>query len=234
MLGDNRNLVARLFGPSLEEVVRVASEGSVPGSRPLVWDVFPEVHVKCTENRLAEVLVRRFGDAVFSLTGGAFASSVGAALVARGWTLSVAESCTGGLIGHLVTEIPGASNWFRLGVVSYSNEAKTGVLGVPVDVISRHGAVSAECVEAMASSCRALGGSDVGIAVSGIAGPGGATLGKPVGTVWVGLAWKGGTTSSRLELAAAGSRERIKLASAYHALDRARILALSGKGELFQ
>ncbi len=120
-----------------------------------------------------------------------------AALRARGWRLATAESCTGGLIAAACTSLAGSSDWFERGFVTYSNEAKTTLLGVPAALIAAHGAVSEEVARAMVLGALQHAPVQLGVAVTGIAGPGGAVPGKPVGTVW--LAW--GT--------AAGAKPRI-------------------------
>ena len=111
----------------------------------------------------------------------------------NGKTLSVAESCTGGTISALMTSVPGSSGYYLGSVTSYSNIVKTEVLGVPADIIERHGAVSSECVAAMAEGVRELTGSDYSVATSGIAGPGGGSEDKPVGLVWIGVSSERGT-----------------------------------------
>jgi nicotinamide-nucleotide amidase len=111
----------------------------------------------------------------------------GVLLEQQGLKLAVAESCTGGLISHLITNVAGASNYYLGGVTSYANQVKVGMLGVSPSTIEQHGAVSAETVLEMARGVRKVLGADVGVAVSGIAGPSGGTPQKPVGTVWVGL-----------------------------------------------
>ncbi|HMA33931.1 MAG TPA: nicotinamide-nucleotide amidohydrolase family protein [Chloroflexia bacterium] len=116
------------------------------------------------------------------------AAAAGQRLLARHLRVAVAESCTGGLLGHWLTEVPGSSAWFLGGVIAYAYEVKTGLLGVPDALLAAHGAVSAECVIAMADGVRRLLGSDLALAITGIAGPGGATPTKPVGTVYVALA----------------------------------------------
>lgn len=108
-----------------------------------------------------------------------------ATLRARGMKLATAESCTGGLIAGCLTAIPGSSDVVERGFVTYSNEAKTDLLGVPASVIERHGAVSAQTALAMAEGALARSRADLGIAVTGVAGPGGATAGKPVGLVYL-------------------------------------------------
>lgn len=112
---------------------------------------------------------------------------VGAVLGAHGWRMAAAESCTGGLVSSMLTDVAGSSFWFEGAVVAYDNRVKTRLLGVPEAVLREHGAVSRECVEAMAQGARELFSVPVALAVSGIAGPGGGSAEKPVGTVWI--AW---------------------------------------------
>ncbi len=109
-------------------------------------------------------------------------------LTAKGLTIATAESCTGGMIGARITDVPGSSAYFLGGVVAYSNEAKIGILGVKRETIETHGAVSAECAEEMVRGVRRLFNSDIGVATTGIAGPGGGTPMKPVGLVYMAIA----------------------------------------------
>lgn len=125
------------------------------------------------------------------------AGRVGAVLGPRGLTLSTAESCTGGLVGHALTEVPGSSAWYAGGAVVYSDALKRRLADVPADLITTHGAVSAEVAEALAAGIRARLGTDLGISVTGIAGPTGATLTKPVGLVFVAAADGTGTVVER-------------------------------------
>jgi nicotinamide-nucleotide amidase len=118
-------------------------------------------------------------------------AALAAALTARGWMLTTAESCTGGLVAAACTSLAGSSQWFERGFVTYSNEAKTEMLGVPAALIAQHGAVSEEVACAMAEGALAHARAQLAAAVTGIAGPGGATPGKPVGTVWVAIARHG-------------------------------------------
>ena len=113
---------------------------------------------------------------------------IGDLLSQRGWSLAVAESCTGGLLGHRITNVSGSSAYFRGGVISYSNEAKERVLGVPSETLAEHGAVSKETALAMARGARRLMHTDIAVSVTGIAGPTGGTEDKPVGLVYLGLA----------------------------------------------
>lgn len=139
----------------------------------------------------------------------------------RGETLSVAESCTGGLVSHRITEVPGASRVFRLGVVAYSNEAKRSLLGVRVETLARCGAVSEDVAREMAAGVVRAGECDYGVGVTGIAGPGGGSPEKPVGTVWVAVCARGENQGPALRLELTGTRSEIKAASAVAA---ARIL----------
>jgi len=116
-------------------------------------------------------------------------ATLGDALRARGWRLATAESCTGGLLAGTCTAPAGASDWFAAGFVTYANDAKSGLLGVPAPLIARHGAVSAEVADAMARGALAQADVQLALSVTGIAGPGGGSAAKPVGTVWLGLAW---------------------------------------------
>lgn len=117
---------------------------------------------------------------------------IGNLLRQKGLKLATAESCTGGLIGHRITDIPGSSDYYLGGVVAYAYEAKVAVLGVSWETLQAHGAVSRETVLEMARGARKLLGADLAVSVSGIAGPGGATPDKPVGTTWFGLSTAGG------------------------------------------
>lgn len=130
-------------------------------------------------------------DALITVDDGLLAqvAALGDALRARGWRLATAESCTGGLLAGACTAPAGASDWFAAGFVTYANDAKSGLLGVPDALISRHGAVSPEVAEAMARGALAHANVQLALSVTGIAGPGGGSAAKPVGTVWLGLAW---------------------------------------------
>jgi nicotinamide-nucleotide amidase len=190
--------------------------------------VFPENRVKVVvrdadgaraDTRLAalEAEVRgRLGHHVYGVDGEMFAAAVGRVLRAHGATLALAESCTGGLVGHLVTSVSGSSEYFVMGVVSYANAAKEKLLGVRPETLREHGAVGEHCVREMAEGVRTLAGTTVGVAISGIAGPGGGTLDKPVGTVWLAIAGPNGTRARHIFYA--GDREQVKQVAAHAAL----------------
>jgi len=147
-----------------------------------------------------------------------------AALAARGRRLVTAESCTGGLIAAACTALAGSSVWFERGFVTYSNEAKTELLGVPAALIAAHGAVSEPVARAMAAGALARSRADVAVAVTGIAGPGGATPGKPVGTVWLAWATRDGADGAR-RLQLGGDRTAVRAATTAEALRQALALA---------
>jgi nicotinamide-nucleotide amidase len=162
----------------------------------------------------------RLGDSIFAFRGETMEEVVGLRLAVGGFTLAVAESCTGGLIAHRMTEVPGSSSYFMEGVVTYSNEAKTRLLGVPAKLIEEYGAVSAEIAEEMAEGVKAQSDADFGLAVTGIAGPGGGTPEKPVGLVYIALADDAHTEHRRLMLP--GDRNLIRWRASQAALDLLR------------
>ncbi|MCB0773932.1 MAG: CinA family protein, partial [Flavobacteriales bacterium] len=123
--------------------------------------------------------------------------AIGERLKQLGQTLAVAESCTGGFLSHLITTVPGSSTYYIGGVVSYANAVKMEELGIPGDMLALDGAVSRPVAERMAEGVRAALKSDWAVATTGIAGPGGGTPGKPVGTVWIAVAGPGGTVSAK-------------------------------------
>lgn len=149
------------------------------------------------EARLKE-LKAILGDAIYSDQDDTLESATGRILKDAGKTLSTAESCTGGMISSLITSVAGSSEYFLGSVTSYANSVKENVLGVPEEIIEKYGAVSSECVAAMAEGVRRLTHSDFSVATSGIAGPGGGSEEKPVGTVWIGVSSNKGTETFRL------------------------------------
>jgi nicotinamide-nucleotide amidase len=196
-----------------------------------------EVHLSVTAERedeavevldeLAEKLADKLGAAVFARNGETMEEVIGTLLKERKETLSVAESCTGGLIGMRLTELPGSSAYFMEGAITYSNDAKIRNLGVPAELLKDHGAVSSETAEAMANGIRQRSGSDYGISVTGIAGPDGGSAEKPVGTVFIGYADKERTRSLRLTLP--GDRYLVRWRSSQAALEYLRRQILKTK-----
>ena len=167
---------------------------------------------------LAKAITSRIGDYVFTNTDESLPEIVGKLLRAKGKTVATAESCTGGLIAKMLTDLAGSSDYFRGSVVSYANDVKEKVLKVPREMLIAKGAVSHEVAEAMASGVLTLADTDYAISVTGVAGPGGGTAEKPVGLVFVGYADKSGKVSSE-QLKLFGTRERIRERSAMMALD---------------
>lgn len=171
--------------PSIETTI-LASPGLV------------ELHLSCSGDDEAELdaaldvavarLAAAVGDVVFSTGGESMEEVVGALLIARGWRIAAAESCTGGLLMQRLTDVAGSSAWVHGGVVAYDNGVKVDALDVSADDIAAHGAVSEEVALAMAQGVRARLGADIGVAITGIAGPSGGTNEKPVGTVFIAVA----------------------------------------------
>jgi nicotinamide-nucleotide amidase len=172
-------------------------------------------------------VVERLGDDYFGRDGDTLERVVGRLLVQRGLMVSVAESCTGGLLGHRITNVPGSSAYFERGVMVYTNRAKQELLGVPEDVLRAHGAVSGQCAEAMVRGVCRLGGSACGLAVTGIAGPDGGTPTKPVGTVWIGVAVSGRVAAHHFLFD--GDRAAVKWQSAQAALELLRRALLASR-----
>jgi nicotinamide-nucleotide amidase len=164
-------------------------------------------------------LAQAIGSPVFSTDGRSLEAVIGDALRARGWRIAVAESCTGGLLGGRLTEIPGSSAWVVGGVIAYDNAVKIRELGVPESLIREQGAVSEPVARMMAEQVRIRFGADVGVAVSGVAGPGGGTLEKPVGTVCLAVATAHSVVRTLLF---PGDREAIRRHATSAALDMVR------------
>ncbi|MGA8571680.1 MAG: competence/damage-inducible protein A [Desulfobaccales bacterium] len=224
----------RLFGISetqLQEVVSKIPEFQ-QGVRVGFYPNFPENHLSLTVrgrdrrileetlDRLTAALAQEVGDVLLGPDGTPLEELVGRQLRDRGLTLGLAESCTGGLIGHRLTNVAGSSDYFLGGVVCYGNQAKMDLLRVAPEVLAEWGAVSPETAQEMARGAQTAFGAHLGLAVTGIAGPSGGSPEKPVGTVYIGLA-----TPQAVEVwhyLFHGSREAIKTLSAQTALDRLR------------
>ncbi len=159
---------------------------------------------------------KRLGDHVYATGETTLAAAVGQRLMARGQTVAVAESCTGGMIGQWLTAVAGSSQWFVGGVIAYANSVKEGLLGVSAATLATHGAVSEPVVLEMAEGARRATGAAWGIAVSGVAGPGGGTAEKPVGTVFIAVAGAEGREARKLFWPA--EREQIRQLAAQSAL----------------
>jgi nicotinamide-nucleotide amidase len=146
------------------------------------------------------------------------AQQLGDILLAKGWQISCAESCTGGGIGYAITEVSGSSKWFERGFITYSNQAKQDMLGVSPVTLERYGAVSAQTVEAMAAGAAKGAGAQCAIAVSGIAGPEGGSADKPVGTVWFAFALEQQQLAEKQQFS--GSRQQVRQQAVDYGLSR--------------
>ncbi len=171
-------------------------------------------------DRVRDRIVRRFGPLVYSTGGESLEETVGRLLGETGRTVSCAESCSGGLLSHRLTNVPGISKWFLESVIAYTNAAKTRRLKVPAILIRRHGAVSGPVAKAMAQGVRRASRSDLGLAITGIAGPGGGSVRKPVGLVYTALSHAKGTVVWKDLFY--GGRQQVKFQSSQRALDLLR------------
>jgi nicotinamide-nucleotide amidase len=227
-----------LFGLP-EPEVESRLQNCLPEQVALALNVdFPMVQVKLRTSGTdaqknvdrAEVVVRKvLGDFIVGFDKTTLAETVGRQLTAAGRTLALAESCTGGLISKLLTDLPGASTYLERGIVSYANTAKIDCLGVDPEILERYGAVSDVCALAMARGVRMRARTDIGLAVTGIAGPEGGTADKPVGTVYIALSGPDGEHAERFQFP--GDRDRVRLRTACMALEwlrRATTPDLSG------
>jgi nicotinamide-nucleotide amidase len=208
--------------------IEAANEGVIIGYRAH----YPEIEVKvlakaasqtsardAAEKAAAEVRAR-LGDVIYGESDDTFASVVGRVLRNRGLTLAIAESCTGGLVGSMLTREPGASEFLLLDAVTYANSAKARVLGVDEDVLRAHGAVSSEVAALMAEGARRAATSDVALSLTGIAGPTGGSEDKPVGTVYIGVTGARGTEVKHRVFQ--GERSQIQTIAAYAGLQLLR------------
>lgn len=174
---------------------------------------------------LASVL-ERFGEAVYSTDGSTLDQVVAAGLRSRGWTVATAESCTAGLLAGRLADLPGSSDYLTGGFVTYTDQVKTTELGVPADLLARHGAVSEQVAVAMARGARARLGTTLAVSVTGIAGPGGARPGKPVGLVHVACDGPDGTEHRELRLG--GGRAQVRARTVTSCLHLLRSVLLAG------
>lgn len=166
------------------------------------------------------------GDDIFSRDGARLETVLGEMLLARGWHIALAESCTGGLTTSRLTDIPGSSAYVELSVIAYSNAAKTALCGVPAELITAHGAVSEPVAAALAEGIRTRAGVEVGIGITGIAGPGGGTEQKPVGTVCIAASLASLPETHVRTFRFVGGREMVKAFASFAALDMLRRLML--------
>jgi len=196
------------------------------------YPVFPELHISLTIRKkpcdrcnsilsqTTRSIYAQLGDVVYGQNQDTMETVVGRLLSKKNLTLAVAESCTGGLLSHKLTKVPGSSNYFLGGITSYANSMKKSFLNIPEEQLERHGAVSRQVARAMAESVRQSTGAEISLSITGIAGPGGGSEQKPVGTVYVGMATPADTRVAHYLFE--GSREQIRELTAMTALDRLR------------
>ncbi|HXG10538.1 MAG TPA: competence/damage-inducible protein A [Gemmataceae bacterium] len=214
-----------------EKLLDLTRRGHVPEVGITVHDAVISLrilaHAATPEEAQAQIepvertIRERLGSLVFGTEDEDLQHAVIPLLAVKRQTLAVAEGVTAGLVAERLTQVPGASAWFRGGVIAYDNRLKTELLAVPQELIARHGAVSAAVAEAMAVGCRSRLGTDLAVSTVGIAGPDGGSADKPVGLVYVGLAWDGGVTSQSFNWI--GTRADVQSRTAKLALNRVRL-----------
>ena len=225
--------VFRIFGKNETEVNQLVKNIILDDNVEIgYYPVFPDVHlsmtVRCSDENKTDDLAKssyrliadKLGSFIYGSDRDTMESVLGALLLQQNKQLSVAESCTGGLISHLMTSIAGSSEYYLGGVTSYANSMKTKYLAVDERLLEKHGAVSTEVAVAMAQGMRLKSNADISIAVTGIAGPGGGTEDKPVGTVFIGLSDRNETRAQRFLFS--GNRYEIQRLTAQTALDIVR------------
>jgi nicotinamide-nucleotide amidase len=183
----------------------------------LVCHASNEAEGKAEVDKLAEAIVGRVGGFIYTIGDQTISEVVGSLLTSAGKTVATAESCTGGLVAKMLTDISGSSSYFLGSIVAYSNDVKHDLLKVPTELLQEYGAVSAQVAEAMAAGIRNVIGADYGLSLTGIAGPDGGTPEKPVGLVYIGCAQASGVVSKKINLF--GTRQRVRERSATMALN---------------
>jgi nicotinamide-nucleotide amidase len=233
--------IYRIFGRAesqLSEALRGITDG-VTGASIHYQVKFPEVLVKLVVRdpdadgaaarlaRLDDALRERIGAWIYATGDDALPLVLGRTLLSAGVRVAVAESCTGGMVGALLTDLPGSSGYFLGGAIVYSNAEKVRQLGVAAATLEAHGAVSEEVVVEMARGVRERTGADLGVAVSGVAGPGGGSADKPVGTVWLAVSGPG-EAARTFRMRWPGARDQVRTLAAWWALDLVRASIAAG------
>ena len=233
----------KIFGMAEAEINQRVVELALDKSIHIgYYPVFPEVHLSLTVRApgntgssplplfeaACTAIEESMGDAIYGRDEESMASVVGALLHAANLRLAVAESCTGGMIAHLLTGVAGSSRYFLGGVIAYANSMKTTCLDVSEQLLATYGAVSREVAEAMVTGCRDRSGADIALAVTGIAGPDGGSIAKPVGTVYISMAAKKNIQTKLFHFA--GNRQQIQEIAAKTALDLVRKYLLQQDG----
>jgi len=244
----SQEVVIHTFGVSQEGVLGLLSSLGQGENKPRVQVVADgdgvSVHVRGYDTdpvlgaektgEMADRVRQALGAIVYGQDNQTLSESLVALLREKGWSMVTAESCTGGLIGKMVTDVAGASAVYRGGWVTYSDEMKVQNLGVPGELIDRHGAVSKAVARAMVCGAVTQSGADVGVSVTGIAGPDGGTADKPVGTVWIGVGVKTDdpgalVKTDTLRCNLTGPRSSIRRQGAMYALQAVRLAVLNEK-----
>jgi nicotinamide-nucleotide amidase len=206
-------------------LVGTTASEAIIGVRILATGATEHEATSRAERDRAEIC-RRLGHVVFGVGDSTLAESVAELLIAKSKTVSVAESCTGGLLAKRLTDVPGSSAYFLRGYVTYTDQSKVELLGVAAGCIEEHGAVSEETARQMAAGCRERAVSDYALSVTGVAGPSGGTLEKPVGLVFIGLADESGVLVKRLLIGDHLTRSEIRTRGTHAALNVLRLKLL--------
>ena len=234
-----RSRTVRIIGLP-ESIVEERVRDLIGSTNPTVapYAKLAEIHLRVTasaeSNQAADLIITpvvdeiasRLGNSVYGYDDDTLESVVVGLLTAQGKKVAAAESCSGGLIAKRLTDVPNASHVFDLGIVAYANEAKISQLGVPASMIEAHGAVSPEVAKAMAVGIRRVSASDIGVSTTGVAGPSGGSLDKPVGTVDIGVAWDDNVYTERRHFL--GGRADVGYRASQAALELVRRLLIEG------
>ena len=200
--------------------MRVRSSALAKLTRPKLYEALPRPRLFALLDEAGGRIAELLGDRIYSRNGDPLEAVVGDRLRVRNSTISVAESCTGGLLAGRLTEIPGSSDYFTGGFLVYTNRMKTALLGIDSELLEAHGAISAVTAEAMARGARERTGSTYALSVTGIAGPDGGSESLPVGTIYIGLAHPEGCESRSFRMV--GDRARVRAVAVQNALDLLR------------
>ncbi|MDB4349761.1 nicotinamide-nucleotide amidohydrolase family protein, partial [Omnitrophica bacterium] len=212
----------------VEDLLQLSGQITV-GIYTYVGEVALRITVKAKTDKAADTAIKRLenkikkrlGDVVYGTDNETLQEVVGRILTKSKKTLAIAESCTGGGVSDLITNVPGSSNYFTMGIIAYSNRNKIKRLNIKGDLIKKYGAVSKDVAKSMADNVREVANTDIGLGITGIAGPGGQTKKKPIGLVYIALSTK--KKKIMKEFRFSGSREEIKLQASQQALNLLRL-----------
>jgi len=227
--GIPESFLYQLLG-NIDEITQGAKLAFLPRPQGVMMRItVQDRDAECAERKIAQVEQRiraKAGKYIYGVGDEELEEVIGRLLMERKLTIAIAESCTGGHIANLITNISGSSNYFERGVVTYSNQSKIEILGVSAALIEQHGAVSREVAEAMAEGVRRIAKTDIGISTTGIAGPTGGTSTKPVGLVWIGYSDKDGTFAKDHYFGDDRLRFKIRASQAAMELVRRKLLGI--------